>query len=128
MFFNITSCEYEITTAHIENIKMCTSLESKLCVSDNTLFSPDDPLIYVSCELKNAPDNTEVKIIWKYTEGIDPIIIDEIVLNSSELGINVDLNSNLSRPYNGWPTGAYEVIIIVNGNEEKPLIKCFEVR
>ena len=124
----ITSCEVEVTTAHIENITICTTLDGETCESNNPIISPSDPNIYVSCELQNAPQNTLITFIWKYTDGEDPIIIDEIILNSSDIGVNVNLNSSLSRPYNGWPIGRYEVEVSIDGDENDTLIKYFEVR
>lgn len=124
----ITSCEFEVTTAHIEDITICTALDGDICESNTPIISSSDPNIYVSCKLKNAPQNTIVTFIWKYTDGEDPIIIDEITLNSSDIGVNVDLNSSLSKPYNGWPNGKYEVEISIDGDENDPRIKYFEVR
>lgn len=124
----LNSCEYSVTTAHIENITTCVTMEGEICKSSVSIFSPLDKIIYVSCELKNAPQNTLVTFIWKYTDGKDPIIIDKITLNSSDIGINVDLSSSLSIPYNGWPIGKYEIDISIDGQNNNPIVKYFEVR
>mgnify|MGYP006879611488 CR=1 FL=1 len=124
----ITSCEYGVTTAHIENITICTALDGDICETNNLIISPSDPNIYVSCKLKNAPQNTRVTFIWKYNDGENSITIDEISLNSSDIGVNGDLNSSLSKPYNGWPLGKYEVEISIDGDENDPRNKYFEVR
>ena len=123
----LSSCEFEVTTAHIKDIKTCVTLSGDLCDYENSVFSTDEPQIYVSCKLKNAPENTLVTFIWTYVEG-DTIIIDEVTLNSSDYGIDVNMSSNLSRPNNGWPVGNYEVVIKIGDNDSSPQVKPFEVR
>ncbi|MFK5855330.1 MAG: hypothetical protein QM503_04300 [Bacteroidota bacterium] len=123
----LSSCEFEVTTAHIKDIKTCIYLNGDLCEHENPIFSPNDPQIYVSCKLKNAPENTLVTFVWTYVEG-NPIIIDKVTLNSSDYGIDVDLNSRLSQPNSGWPIGSYEVVISIGNNDSSPHIKSFEVR
>jgi len=123
----LTSCEFEVSTAHINDIKTCVYLSGDLCDNENPIFNTSDPQIYVSCKLKNAPENTLVTFIWTYVEG-DPIIIDKVTLNSSDYGIDVDMSSNLSKPNNGWPIGKYEVVIKVGNNDSTPHVKTFEVK
>lgn len=124
----LSSCEFEVTTAHLTDIKMCINLIDECCDQNDLVFNTDDPQIYVSCKLKNAPSNTFVTFVWKYVEGDHPIIIDEVTLNSSELGINLNLNSSLSKPYNGWPIGKYEIEISVGDNDNDQEVICFLVR
>jgi hypothetical protein len=68
-----------------------------------------------------------VTFIWKYTEN-ETVIIDKVTLNSSDIGVNLELYSNLSKPYNGWPIGNYEIEILVSGDNNDPVVKHFEVR
>ncbi|NQU33438.1 MAG: hypothetical protein HQ521_09410 [Bacteroidetes bacterium] len=123
----LSSCEFEVTTAYLADIKTCVNLSDECCNKNDHVFNTDDPQIYVSCKLINAPNNTFVNFVWKYVDG-ETIIIDDVTLNYSDLGINLDLNSRLSKPYNGWPIGKYEVEISVEGNSNSPEIICFEVR
>ena len=125
LFF--ASCEFEVTTASINDIKVCANLNGDLCGQDAPVFHPNDPQIAASCKLKNAPDNTRVTFVWKYVEG-EPITIDQVTLNSSDYGINVDMNSRLSKPTNGWPVGKYQVEIVLNDNSDNPQIKEFIVQ
>lgn len=122
----LSSCEFEATTAHLTDIKTCVMLSGDLCDQENPVFNTTDPQIYVSCKLKNAPENTLITFVWKYMEG-EPIIIDEVTLNSSAHGINLDLNSSLSRPNNGWPIGKYTVEITI-GDGGSTEVKTFQVR
>lgn len=124
----LSSCEFEVTTAHIENITICSALDGEICESGIAIFNPTDPTIHVSCKLKNAPNNTLVTFIWKYTEGEEPIIIDEITLNSSDKGINLNMHTSLSKPYNDWPIGKYEIEITIHDSSNAPLVKYFEIR
>ena len=124
----MSSCEYSVTTAHIENPRMCSRLTGELCEENKTVFSSDEEFIYISCNLNNAPDNTIVTFLWKYIGEVDTIIIDEVSLNSSDKGVNLNLSSNLSRPYNGWPQGNYEVEIIIEDSQKDPVFHKFEVR
>ncbi len=122
----LSSCEFEATTAHLEDIKTCVSLSGQLCAQENPVFDTNDRQIYVSCKLKNAPENTLVTFVWKYVEG-EPVIIDKVTLSSSDKGTNLDLSSNLSRPDNGWPKGKYKIEISI-GNTASAEVKTFEVR
>ena len=120
-----TSCEFEVSTARINDIKVCGQLSGELCDQDSPVFNPNDPEIVVSCKLNNAPSDTEVTFVWKYVEG-DEIIIDQAILNSSDYGTDVDMHSSLSKPNNGWPVGKYQVEILL-GNDT-PLVKTFKVQ
>lgn len=122
-----SSCNFEFTTAHVTDIKICEQLNGSLCNNDNPVLSTNAPEISVSCELKNAPSNTMVTFTWKYLEDT-PLVIDEVTLNSADRGTNLDLNSTLSRPYNGWPTGKYAVEISIGSDDKSPEVKHFEIR
>lgn len=123
----IASCNFELTTANVDDIKICDNLSGSLCDSDNAILSTAVDAISVSCKLKNAPENTMVTFTWKYIEN-DPLVIDEVIVNSGNKGTNLDLNSTLSRPYNGWPKGKYEVVISIGENDSSPETKKFEIQ
>ncbi len=122
-----SSCEFEFSTANVSDVKVCTDMNGNLCGNDNSTLSPSTQNIYVSCKLKNAPADTKVKFTWKYVEG-EPLIIDEVVLNSEDKGTNLDLHSSLSRPYNGWPKGKYAVEIRIGDEDDTPEVKNFQIR
>lgn len=123
----VSSCEFAFTTANVSDVKVCNDMSGALCSNDNSTLSTSTQNIFVSCKLKNAPENTKVRFIWKYVEG-EPLIIDEVVLNSEDKGMSLDLHSSLSRPYNGWPQGKYAVEIQIEDDEKSPVIKNFEIR
>ncbi|MCF8234422.1 MAG: hypothetical protein K9G67_03840 [Bacteroidales bacterium] len=123
----LTSCNLEFTTANIADVKVCDELNGNLCNSDHAVLSTTANQISTSCKLKNAPPNTMVTFTWKYLEN-NPIIIDEVTVNSGDEGSNLDLNSTLSRPNNGWPRGKYAVEIRIGEKDKSPEIKNFEIR
>ena len=123
-----TSCEFSVTTAKIDNVKMCKSMSGEACDKNVKLFAPEDEFIFVSCNLENAPSNTIVKFVWKYVEMAQPIIIDTVTVNSGDNMTNLKLSSNLSRPLKGWPIGKYQVEIIIEDSQRDPKITMFEIR
>lgn len=127
-FTMLQSCNFEMSTASIAEVKTCHELEGSLCSEGVNVFHPNSPLIFCSCKLSYAPPQTEVKFIWKYVEGSEDIIIDELVFNTEDQGSNLDLQSNLSRPNNGWPLGKYAVDIMIGSDESSIKTAEFEVR
>jgi hypothetical protein len=119
-------CEFEFSTANVSDIQICDQLQGQLCGADNASLFANTPQICVSCKLKNAPQDTKVKFVWKYLEG-DPVVIDEVILNTADKGMSLDLHSTLSRPYNGWPKGKYAVEVSIGENGDSPKVKRFEI-
>ncbi len=117
------SCSF--TSAHIKDVRMCTELSVDQCSDDDPVFDNDDPVIYVSCIVKNAPSETTITFSWYYTER-DPIEIDVVSVELKESG-SYPVYSSLSAPYEGWPDGDYEVVIAIEGFEDKAVRKTFKV-
>ncbi len=126
-YFAFQGCEFEVTTANISDVKMCTNFNGSLCNDDVPVFNTSEGSLYASCKLKNAPENTQVTFTWKYLEG-QALVIDQVTLNSADKGINLDLHTSLSRPNNGWPQGKYAVEIAIGNNDTDPEVKHFEIR
>lgn len=124
----VLSCDVNVTTAKIGDIKMCSELVTSLCDTNIRIFSQDESNIFVSCKLNNAPSNTEVNFIWKYIQNGNTKIIDRVDFNSSNFGNNIDLHSYLNKPYNGWPVGTYEVEIIIDDNTSSSIIEKFIIQ
>jgi hypothetical protein len=64
--------------------------------------------------LKNAPDDTELKVNWiaVNAEGVDPnFVINESSYTSSDDTIHCDLSND-----NLWPIGSYKADIYLNGD------------
>lgn len=118
-----SSCSF--TTAHIKDVKMCREMTGDQCSDDNPVFDNDDPVIYVTCIVGNAPQDTRVTFSWYYTER-DPIEIDVVSVELKDGG-TFPVYSSLSAPYEGWPDGKYEVVIAIEGFEDKAVKKSFKV-
>jgi len=115
------------STANINDVKMCTSVNDNQCASDNSVFSQGTAEIFVSCHLNNAPNDTDVEFAWFYY-GQEKVAIDAVKLNSGDNIGTINLQSSLSRPNNGWPIGEYEIVITILETEKDPIIKKFSVK
>jgi hypothetical protein len=115
-----------VSTANITDVKLCEKLQDGLCPTDQDVFSTTTPKFYVSCILRNAPDDTEVTFSWYYF-GDEKILIDEVTISSEDKGATVNLQSNLSIPDNGWPVGEYEVVIKIHTDNSEPISRNFKV-
>ena len=120
----VESCSF--STANLVDPKVCTSLDGDLCQQDNPVLSTNVNQLFASCEIKNAPVETKVKFTWFYY-GETKIKIDEITFNTENKGTNLNLHSSLSRPYNGWPKGVYEIEMLILVDGKKPIIKQFSI-
>lgn len=125
--FGLSACEFSVTTAHVTDVKMCTRINDNQCASDNPNFSTNTREIFVSCHLKNAPEDTKVKFAWFYN-GQKKIAIDAVTMSSGKRTGTLNLQSSLSRPNNGWPRGEYEVVITIPDTDKEPVIKKFTIQ
>ncbi len=121
----LASCSF--STAHIDDVKMCTRIANNQCTQDNPIFSTGTPEIFISCHLKNAPENTKVRFDWNYY-GQKKFTIRSVTLNSGDKIGTLNLQASLSRPNNGWPKGDYEVAISIMDTDKEPVIKKFSVQ
>ena len=123
-----TACSFKVSTATLENIKMCVEKpENQTCASDTAQFNTTTPKIFATADLKYAPEGTKVKIDWKYLGG-DTVKATDIA--SVDLVTKSDTNivfSNLNAPPNGFPEGNYEVVISLGIDNSKPISKQFSV-
>ena len=82
-------------------------------------FNPDTPLIFASVELINAKKSDKIQVIWNFIGNNGEII----PVNSSEFNISGSKTILLSikSPVTGWPTGKYEMCVLVNGIKNSSL-------
>ena len=126
--FTTTACSFNLSTATLENIKMCVEIsENKPCANDTSKFEKNTPKIFVTSDLKYAPEGTKVKIDWKYLGGdtVKATDIDSITLETKS--DTTFVFSSLSAPTNGWPDGNYEVVLSLNTDNSKPISKQFSI-
>ncbi|MDX9970802.1 MAG: hypothetical protein RBS56_02745 [Candidatus Gracilibacteria bacterium] len=124
----ISACT--ISTANISEAKICSSVsgESMMCTSDETMFATDTPEIIVTTKLDNAMEGTKVTFTWRYLEGSEPELIDEITVESPDIMPSYP-NSTMPIPPSGmWPTGKYDVVITLDTDNFEPIVKAFSVK
>ncbi len=122
----LAGCNFNVSTAKVVDAKICADLTGNLCEQDNPELPSSVSTIFSSCLLKNATPETKVKFTWIYY-GDTKFEIDNVVLDTEDKSGDIELNSSLSRPNNGWPNGVYEVIIQVQTDNSEPLVKQFNI-
>lgn len=105
---------------------MCDQLSEDVCIDDYPVFFTDTPRIYVSATLANASEGTEVSFGW-YSVDDERYLIDEVTVTTEGSGTTWPMFSSLSKPYDGWPPGEYEVVISIVGHDEKTITRGFTV-
>ena len=121
-----TACSFKVSTATLENIKMCVEKpESQTCASDTAQFNTTTPKIFATADLKYAPEGTKVKIDWKYLGG-DTVKASDL----ASIDLVTKSNTNFVASYlnlNGLPEGNYEVVISLDTDNSKPISKQFSI-
>jgi hypothetical protein len=114
------ACGGSFSTANISNAWMTASDSGGTAT---TVFAPDQTF-YCKVELKNAPDDTQIKAVWTavQADGTEPnLYLDETTLTSGDATLTFNLsNSQL------WPNGKYKVDLYLNDTLNHTLE--FEVR
>lgn len=114
-----------VSTANLSQVRSCTELKDGKCEKDMATIPAKTPVIYVSTNLNNAPDGTELTFKWRYLEG-DGVDITSVKLETKD-GENT-AQSSLTQPDAGWPAGKYEVILELGTDNSTPVHKRFEVK
>ena len=83
IIFLLNSCNFEVTTSNVSEIRICEDLSGNLCGEDQTALFSNAPQICASCNLNNAPSNTLVTFTWKYMEE-PQLVIDEVTINNTD--------------------------------------------
>lgn len=110
------ACEGSFSTAKITDAWMSFDSEG---TQRTTTFAQDD-IFYANVDLKNAPDDTNVKAVWiaVNVEDTDP----EFEINSTEyVGSDSAIYFELSNTDALWPYGEYRVDIYLNGEFDRSL-------
>ena len=123
----VLSFFFDLNSAHIEDVKVCTSLNGSECDGDQSVFNINTSQIVVSCKLENPPMDTDVEFAWFYLSDVRTEIDRVKVSNGDKIG-NLDLHSSLNKPNNGWPLGDYEVVITILDTEKEPVVKSFRLK
>lgn len=120
----LTGCSFSFTTANITEPGMTSAIVDGTPVDTIKEYSSDAGQLYAYGILKNAPDDTNIRFVWKYLT--EPQIIDEVSFSSEgESGIYVFstlTNDNL------WPIGDYSVEIFIDDRDEPDATTEFSVK
>ncbi len=114
------ACGGSLSSANIGDAWLASDKEGN---NRTTAFSQSD-VMNLFVELKNAPEDTELKVSWiaVNAEGVDPnFVINESSYTSSDDTVHFDLSND-----NLWPVGSYKADIYLNGKLDRTL--TFEVQ
>ncbi|MFS8046535.1 hypothetical protein [Rhizobium sp. BR 314] len=111
----LTTISSNLWAAGFENIIVSTDKDAE---TTQNSFAADTPKIFVSADLtEDVPSGSKVNIAWIAvdTGGVAPANykIDEVNLDITSM-IN-QVNSDITKPNNGWPVGTYKIEFSVNG-------------
>jgi hypothetical protein len=114
------ACGGSISSANIGDAWLSTDAEGS---NRTTVFSQNDTM-NLFIDLKNAPDDTEVKVSWiaVNADGVDQNhVINESNYTSGDGTVHFDLSND-----NLWPVGSYKADVYLNGKLDRSL--TFEVQ
>lgn len=123
-----TACNFKVSTAGLENVKMCAEVaQSGQCASDTVTFDRNTGKLFVTADLNNAPEGTKVKIDWKYLGGEagNASNIDTVTVESKP--DTSFISSNLTSNNKAFPAGKYEVVLALDTDNSKPIRKEFSI-
>ncbi len=109
------ACGGSFSTANIANAWTTANPDDE---SSTTVFAQDQ-VFYCIVELKNAPDDTQVKAVWTAVdvEGYDPnTYLDETVLTGGDNTLTFQISNNSL-----WPVGRYKVDLYLNDTLDRTL-------
>ena len=117
-------CSFNVTTAKVEEAIMTSSVDAEGKPGEAvTSFPADAAMLYTSAKLRNAPDNTQIRIVWTYLTQNQ--LIDEITLDSGDISDRY-IYSNLE-PTATLPVGDYQVEYFIEDRKEPDATVPFSV-
>ncbi len=123
--FSAFGCSFNLTTAKVEDAYMTDTIDSEgEPGTEITTFSADAEILYAAAKLLNAPDNTQVLVVWTYLTGGEQQI-DQVIIDSGDIA-NRYIYSSLE-PTSLMPEGDYKVEFFVEDREEPDATATFNV-
>ncbi|NLI54286.1 MAG: hypothetical protein GX417_08150 [Clostridiales bacterium] len=117
-------CSFSFSTAKIEDAIMTNSIDDKGMPGEEVVsYTTDATVLYTSAKIRNAPDHTQIKIVWTYVTGdqmIDTVMLDSGTLSDNYISSNLELTTQL-------PTGDYKVEYYIDEREEPDAVVKFVV-
>jgi hypothetical protein len=119
-----TGCSFSFSTAKIEDAIMTNSIDAEGKPGAQVVSYPADvQTIYTSAKIKNAPDHTQIHIVWTYVTGNQ--FIDAITLDSGTIS-NRYIYSDFT-PSAVLPQGDYRVEYFIDDREAPDATVMFAI-
>ncbi len=120
------------TSPLIKQVKICAALSKGVCRDDVSVFSVNTGTFYASCILEKVDDEAEVTFKWFFYEKSNrKKLLETVVLKPRELSGQKSsryvLVANLNRSGGHWPSGTYEVEVMLSGKFPFSIIKTFGI-
>ena len=112
---SVLACGGSFSTAKINDAWLASDAEGS---NRTSTFSQSDTM-NLFIDLKNAPDDTKVKVAWIAVdaEGVDPnYVVNESNYTAGSETVHFDLSND-----NLWPTGSYKADIYLNDTLDRSL-------
>ncbi|MEA4869721.1 MAG: PsbP-related protein [Christensenella sp.] len=111
----LLGCSFNFTTAKIEDAIMTNSIDENGIPGEEVVsFPADSAILYTSAKVRNAPDNTKIRIVWTYVTGNQKM--DEITLDSGTISDRYIYSS--FEPTALLPNGDYQVEYYIEDRTE----------
>lgn len=124
IIFALSAASCSFTTAKVEEAMMTDSIDENGAPGNAvTSYEADAAVLYASAILKNAPDNTQVRIVWTYIDGNQTVA--EVTIDSGDIA-NRYIYSNLE-PTRELPEGEYKVEFFVEDKKDPDATANFSV-
>jgi len=108
-------CSCNFSTATIAEAIMTDSIDENGMPGETVdFYYADTPMLYTSAKILNAPDNTEIRVVWAYVTGQE--VMDEVFFDSGT--ITDRYIYSYFEPTELLPEGDYRVDYFIGGNKE----------
>ena len=116
----LSACEFSVSTANIQDATLGKGYDNGSIVDPTIVFAQEDQEIQLVVKVGNAPDDTNVKVVWSIVAvaGQEPSVLYEspLTLNSGENIAHFSLTND--QP---WPAGSYKVDVYLNDKLDRTL-------
>lgn len=124
IIFALSAASCSFTTAKVEEAMMTDTIdENGAPGSEVTSYEADAAMLYASAKLMNAPDNTQVRIVWTYIDANQ--VVAEVTIDSGDIASRY-IYSNLE-PTSELPVGQYKVEFFVEDKKDPDATATFSV-
>lgn len=119
-----TGCSFSFSTAKIEDAIMTNSIDADGKPGEAVAsFATDAAILYTSAKIMNAPDNTQIRIVWTYVTGNEAM--GEITVDSGDVSDRY-IYSNYE-PTALLPAGDYQVEYFIDDRKKPDATVKFSV-